>query len=1293
MDNRTTRLQRQERAFRELLLHVWQHSAFYRDYYSSHGIRERDLPGLSVRDLPFTTKPMLMENFDAVVTDKGLRKQELEDWVSAQSAFRKIFYKDYVIQPTSGSTGFKGIFVYDSIALQVVNTAVADRLPGPENQRGKTKVACYFRATVGLLPPSVYDVSWVTTVGRPEHIVSQLNEFQPHRIIAFSSMAADLAQLALEGQLRIEPANVVVSGDRLTDSMEQTIRDAWNSSITVIYACSESVYVGIKREGHNEMHIVEDCVVLEILDHVDESVSPGEGGRAVLTNLYNTTFPVLRYELGDYLVRGGSATGSSVDAIRDIQGRMSDALPVRIDDNTLGEVHPVALSTFWVTGLESAQFVSLSPDRLRIDYVASSNLDEKVRSEFRSILASRGATGVQVEMRRVRHIDRDPTTGKFHLVRLVESEKINLSDAGNRGGSDKQKPPSRTPGIAALLDSPAAADPGAAAILAPGREVLGYGELREHVQGVVDRLEGMGIGIGDRVVVVLPQGPEMAVALMAVSACAVCVPLNPGYTAGEFDYFMADLNPRAVLIQQGIDTPARQAAAGRGISVIELHPRLDSPAGIFELHGDSFSEPGSGERPDAADIALILYTSGTTSRPKRVALTHRNITTSASNIARSLGLGARDRCLNIMPLFHIHGIVGGVFASISAGASVVAVPGFYAPRFFEWLGEFQPSWYTAVPAMHQAILARAGAQRDTISASRLRFIRSSSAPMPGRVLAELEGVFGTPVIESYGMTEASHMITSNPLPPGQRKPGSVGVAGGSEVRIRGEHGGFVGEGIRGEIVIRGAAVITGYDGEAQPDGFADGWLRTGDQGYIDGEGYLFITGRLKELVNRGGEKVAPLEVEEVLLGHPGVEEAVVFGMAHAELGEELGAAVVLRAGSVAGEEELQEFVGRELAGFKVPRRVVVVDAIPRGQTGKVERSGMAGRLGVSVAGTAGSSERAAYEAPRSGEEEVLAQIWSEVLGVERVGIHDDFFALGGDSILATLIVARYHEATGKELSFVEFFLNPTIARLSDRVLSANNAPELQPAPLPHYDNLPLSYAQQGLFLRRQLARRGPGLHRSTSRFALRGSLLSVAALDRSLGEIVKRHASLRAVFPTVNGEPRQTIVPATQVDATPLRVVDLGALRVQEPHTLALEVARAEARRPFDLSTGPLVRFTLIRVEPRSPRSLHRPGSHGERWMVHGCSSGPANWQRSTRPSRRGQSLHPLPDLPLQYTDFRSVAARPPGGPENNRAPGVLAGEARQRHPGLASAHRLPPAFGGDSPRGGRIREPRAGSL
>jgi len=489
----------------------------------------------------------------------------------------------------------------------------------------------------------------------------------------------------------------------------------------------------------------------------------------------------------------------------------------------------------------------------------------------------------------------------------------------------------------------------AIALAAPGRTPLTYAQLRRHVEQTVAALNGLGIGRNDRVAIVLPNGPEMATAFVAIGAGATTAPLNPAYREEEFEFYLKDLGARLLVVEAGGASPARAVAERLGIPVAELTPR-DEAAGLFDLLGPAFGGGGraSSGYAEPEDIALVLHTSGTTSRPKLVPLTQANVCASARHTSTTLALEPDDACLNIMPLFHIHGLMAAVLATLDSGASVCCTPGFNALKFFGWIQETNPTWYTGVPTMHQAILGRADRNREILSGARLRFVRSSSASLPPQVMKALEDAFRAPVIEAYGMTEASHQMASNPLPPRERKPGSVGVAAGPEVGVMDGEGRLLPPESVGEVVIRGPNVTRGYQNnpEANRSAFAHGWFRTGDQGVMDAGGYLRLTGRLKEIINRGGEKVSPREVDEVLLDHPGVAQAVTFALPHDKLGEEVAAAVVMREGATLTENEIRNFARARLADFKVPGKVVFLQEIPKGPTGKLQRIGLAEKLGL-----------------------------------------------------------------------------------------------------------------------------------------------------------------------------------------------------------------------------------------------------------------------------------------------------------------------------------------------------------
>jgi oxalate---CoA ligase len=577
----------------------------------------------------------------------------------------------------------------------------------------------------------------------------------------------------------------------------------------------------------------------------------------------------------------------------------------------------------------------------------------------------------------------------------------------------------------------------------PGRNPLPYERLLQFVAATAGGFRAHGLGPHSRIALVVENGPEAATAFLSISRAAAVAPLNTAYREAELAFSLDDIGAEALVIGSTVDSPARAVAAERGVEVIELHVDPADPAGVFSLEGVAVSTEVEVD-PDPDDVALLLHTSGTTSRPKLVPLTHGRLGTSARNVAETLRLDASDRCLNVMPLFHIHGLVAALLGSLRAGASVACTPGFHQLRFFEWLDELAPTWYTAAPTMHAAVLARAEDHAATVAHSRIRLIRLSSASLPVPVLEGLEATFGVPVIEAYGMTEAAHQMASNPLPPGDRKPGSVGPATGLEIAILDEAGTALATGEVGEVAIRGPNVFSGYEANAEANAaaFTAGWFRTGDEGSLDEDGYLTLSGRIKEIINRGGEKISPPEIDDALLQHHAVEQAVTFPIADPRLGEEVAAAVVLAPDAPADERSLQDFVAAQLAPFKVPRRIVVVDEIPKGPTGKIQRIGLAERLAVEEHG-------AKEDRPPYGFLEYdLVGIWESVLQLSGLGVMDDFFDLGGDSILGAEAVAEIRDLVGDpDLPLTSIVRAPTPAAMAREVFAGVGAGHSGAVPL------------------------------------------------------------------------------------------------------------------------------------------------------------------------------------------------------------------------------------------------------
>lgn len=477
------------------------------------------------------------------------------------------------------------------------------------------------------------------------------------------------------------------------------------------------------------------------------------------------------------------------------------------------------------------------------------------------------------------------------------------------------------------------------AVIAPDIGSWSYDELDSEVVRLADILAANGVEPGIPVSIVLINGYEFVATFLAVARTgAIAAPLNPAYTTDEFTFYMEDAGARVAILPSGAH-PAREAATQLGIKTIETD--LTSSNGHLRItlssNGVELTSMVNAHVPADSDIALFLHTSGTTSRPKGVPLRHLNLMKSVENIKNTYALTPDDTSLIVMPLFHVHGLIGATLSTLNSGGTVVVPPRFSASAFWQQQSETNSTWYSAVPTIHQILLTRA--DDDEAPHESFRLIRSCSAALAPAVFNDLEDRFGAPVLEAYGMTEASHQMSSSPLPPGARIPGTVGRATGVEVAIMADEktGELASIGERGEVVIKGENVMWGYHNneEANADAFVDGWFRTGDQGMLDDNGYLTLTGRLKELINRGGEKISPLEVDATLLEHPNVSEAVCFAAPDEKYGECVQAAVVLSGDCE--QQDIQDFCRERLADFKVPDVIYFTDELPRTATGKIQR--------------------------------------------------------------------------------------------------------------------------------------------------------------------------------------------------------------------------------------------------------------------------------------------------------------------------------------------------------------------
>ena len=580
--------------------------------------------------------------------------------------------------------------------------------------------------------------------------------------------------------------------------------------------------------------------------------------------------------------------------------------------------------------------------------------------------------------------------------------------------SDSSSPGTAPRTLLELLHTGGCGNTGDPVLLDPAGARFDWTGLVAAVSEVWGTLQADGIGREHRVALVTAPGPQAAAALIATMTQAVAAPLNPRAPESAHRDDLQRLGVSLVLTDSQPPPALLAAAAGLGLRVRRLAP--------LPVSGEATPLPQCSPAPaQPSDLALLLQTSGTTSRPKVVPLSHGNLLASAGHVAEVLELKPTDRSLAVMPLFHIHGIVASLLAPLLSGGSVICSEPLPGAELLELIRRSQATWLSAVPTLLQGLMKACGPEGSGRPVHTLRLIRSSSAPLAPALAQRLESVFGVPVIEAYGMTEAAHQICSNRLPPVLRLSGSVGFAAGPQVAVVGPNHQQLPAGDVGEVAIRGVNVTAGYL-EAADDGWVtspDGsrWFLTGDEGSLDREGVLRLTGRLKELINRGGEKVIPRQVDEALLEHPAVEQAVCFAVPHPSLGEDVVAAVVLGSPGSASEDELRGHCFARLAPHQVPSRILMVDELPKGPTGKLQRIGLAERLNALLA---------PLEEPLEGEvEELVGEIFAAVLRVPLPSRASNFFALGGDSLTGQQVISRLNSQMPLDLPATLLFRFPT----------------------------------------------------------------------------------------------------------------------------------------------------------------------------------------------------------------------------------------------------------------------------
>ncbi len=1032
----------QQRELSALLHHVWAQSSFYREYYGDHGIRQEDLAHVTVRDLPFLTKPILMDHFDAAVTDRRLRKRELERWFAEHRDPRDLFHEDLIAVTSSGTSGTWGFFVYDRPAWRTVNASASTRLPAPEpGPSGKTRVAFYVSTfghgtsitTSRYLTPALHDVLLLSMLDPPAQVVERLEAFQPDRLVGYSTAVATLAEWALAGRLRIAPRWVVVGSDRLSESMERTIAAAWGTKPYLLYVATESLYIGIRGPGEPEITVLDDLNIVEILDAEHREVGAGESGRVVLTNLYNYALPVIRYELGDEVVRGAVADGRASSTIRDIQGRKTATLPALMDDGTAGRISSIPLLQIYAAGLRRIQFVSVGPDRVRIDYVGTDDQDAVVARDFARVLATLGARRTAFSVRRVADIPADPRTGKLELVRTAWEADVPagmapptpaVSPAPRVAPTNPFTPFPRTAieqSVAARFEAQAALHGARPAVVTDG-DALTYDALNRAANRLGRALVARDPeGVGPIALLTSHGAPTITAMLAVLKAGKMFVPLDPTFPVDRLRTMLDDARPTLLLT----DPPHRELAAGLAVEPARL---LDTAAVDLALADDDLR---IAIPPDA--FAYVLYTSGSTGQPRGVVQSHRNVLHNIMKYTNGTHLAAADR-MTMLLSFSFSAAMTNTFGALLNGAALHPFP--LRERGITGLAallrDVSITVFKTVPTTFRLFCRTLAADERFPS---LRLVELVGEPVTPGDVDLFRRHFDAPCLlhNRLGATEM-HVIRQNFIDARTPIDGAVVPVGypvdDTEVLIVDEGGQPLPANWEGEIAIRSPFLAVGYWRQPEltaaafakdPAGGDARIYRTGDVGVLRADGCLEHHGRKDSQAKIRGQRIEVGEIERALLSVSSARAAVVVVREDGSHDARLVAYLVADGETPPPAAILRERLAATLPGYMIPSAFVWLEALPLAPTGKVDRRALPAPPAVERAGDT------ALTAPSTPFQEQLLQIWKEVLAVDRIGVDDDFFQLGGHSVLAMQILARVETTFEVNIPLRRFFEASTVA--------------------------------------------------------------------------------------------------------------------------------------------------------------------------------------------------------------------------------------------------------------------------
>ncbi len=1065
-------LRRQRDALSALLCRVWSSSPFYRELYSAAGIKENDLAALRLEDLPLIDKKRVADNFDRAVTDARIKKHDLERWVSEVGDPRRSYLDEFIVCHSSGSSGIQGLSVCASRDWHLASSAMARRLPAPVNHgQGKTKAAFYllpngnYSGVSGAvrMPRDLYDPCILSVLDPTETVVDRLNEFQPHQLHGYAGSIHELARLAAEGRLRISPKRIFVSGEKLTDEMERQIDRVWAAQLIDCYSASESRFIAWKQSGETAMNILDELNILEILDAANRPVATGASGRAVLTNLYNPTLPLIRYELGDDLVGGAPNLASPVKTIREITGRTADALPVILRDGSEGAISAIVLALFHVPRLEQVQFVSLAPDRAQVNYVSAENLDHRVQEEFQKLLDCVGAARTTFAVCRVARIAPDPNTGKCSFVVARNASAFAaIRASGRREAAVSSRPPSGGRQLSSLPPEQerilqqcvhpsggpvefAEADVETslparfakivrlhgdrpAVIAGDGR--LTYAELDCAANRVARAILAQRGSVNEPIALLSQSKINALIAILGIlKAGKAYVPLEVSEPPARLSFMLDDSRAPLIITETSV-LPLLQATDSL------QRPALDINTVLAEFDGTDIDATAS-----AWDMAYVMYTSGSTGEPKGVIQNHRNILHKIFTHTHDYRICADDR-LALLYSCSFSASVRCIFGALLNGAALVLgdvrLEGL-EPVARRIITE-RVTLYFSVPSLFREL---AVALADSKKSSQVRLIYLASETVGKQDVDIYRRCFGADCILAHSLstgetgTIRQYFIGKTTEVAGDLVPVGYPVRH-QEVLLLDEQKALSEPNRVGEIAVRSRFLSPGY--WRRPELTAARFLNdphdpgariylTGDLGVLRPDGCLEYHGRKDFQVKIRGNSVGVGEIEAALRKVDGVKEAVVVSREKRSGDAELVAYVAPEGQMSPAAGALRRALADRLPGPMIPSAFVILDALPMTASGKIDRQRLPdpGNLRPALENP--------YTPPRTALEKDLAAIWAEVLGLERVGVEDNFFALGGHSLGAARILARVGAAFQVELSVKALFDRPTVAAMAQAILA------------------------------------------------------------------------------------------------------------------------------------------------------------------------------------------------------------------------------------------------------------------